>query len=1139
QDLVQVELADLTGVDILYDAYHGGPPSTYWSIILFDCITRGATVTELNVPVATALLADYELYWLPANTTNWSASELAALADWVDNGGSMLFEAYDSGSMGPYNQLLDDLNSGINYDFGTYLNGTMTDITEHPTTADVSAVTIPWGQTRLVLFGPTAFPLVRDGAGAVNIAGSQSGLGRIMACSDVLFYDNFINSDDNRLFANQIVDWLAGGGVDWLFAEPLTGTVPAGGSSDVTVTFDASDLCGGHLYSNLLFESNDPDDPVVTVPAHMHVTGEPNIALSDSALVFGEQHVGTGSDLNLEIGNPGCDVLEVTNIAVTGDGFSADTTPFSLAIGESRLLVVTFTVPHVGHFEGSLELTSNDPDQPLVTVPLTGDGVTPPQISVAPDSLQATTWETSTVSTSMTIHNLGQQPLEWTISAQEESGDAVAKSAASPGRRTDGGALPGKSDKAGNPGSRKPKGSGLETAIGPSAEAAPPAVGVTLGEAVILITDVNWIYVNFPTGSTAPGDSAVVTVTLGSSILPTGIHSAILFIDSNDPSTPQVAVPVTLQVFGAQFIVEIEVDYQSQTDRNNMLGAMDDGSDQYDPAYDLPEPAPTTPVYGFFPHPEWITPVGNNFQSDMRAGYDPAHVLKSWIFEVKKDVTGDLPIRLNFDPSFEEASGWGFYLTDVATGQTYNLFGSLSYLYNQNPVGSRLFEITVGLDLPLPDPPERPLPQGWAMVGFPRIPPVGANTLADVILDDAPGTTFLFRYDPDAGFEQCAGDDPLVQGEGLWVAATEAFTWDMEGIFDHDGVPVPLNNGWTLVGYPLWMPGDLDGITVSQGDSTYSYTQAVSRGLVAPGAYDYDDASGNYVLTTDQAAYRGYWFAAYVDDVTLFYDYRNMDDGSPVILATSASKELPANWQIQIGLAEGDDVIEIGQHPDASNGFDAAFDLPVPPLAPGSSQETSLRLARPEWDLSTGDYFRSDIMAVGDDIEPWSCQIIRDEPGPVTLHWNVADWPADLDLRVYLPSQNRVVLMSMREQPSLTVSVGAEPLVVQFCTPDFLTGLPDAELVGLNLRNVPNPFNPNTSFHFNLPRDSQTELRIYNIRGSLVCRLDGGFMTTGPATLVWRGRDNNNERVASGAYFYRLYLDGRQEGPARKMIMVK
>ena len=94
-------------------------------------------------------------------------------------------------------------------------------------------------------------------------------------------------------------------------------------------------------------------------------------------------------------------------------------------------------------------------------------------------------------------------------------------------------------------------------------------------------------------------------------------------------------------------------------------------------------------------------------------------------------------------------------------------------------------------------------------------------------------------------------------------------------------------------------------------------------------------------------------------------------------------------------------------------------------------------------------------------------------------------------------------------------------------------------LAGLNLRNVPNPFNPSTDFLFNLSQSSRVEIRIYDVRGAMVRSLEGGVMPAGPARLCWRGRDNSGAEVASGAYFYRLYLDGRHEGPARKMIMLK
>ncbi len=46
-------------------------------------------------------------------------------------------------------------------------------------------------------------------------------------------------------------------------------------------------------------------------------------------------------------------------------------------------------------------------------------------------------------------------------------------------------------------------------------------------------------------------------------------------------------------------------------------------------------------------------------------------------------------------------------------------------------------------------------------------------------------------------------------------------------------------------------------------------------------------------------------------------------------------------------------------------------------------------------------------------------------------------------------------------------------------------------------------------------------------------------MAMGPAKLQWAGRDGRGREVASGIYFYRLYLDSRQEGKTHKMTLLK
>jgi hypothetical protein len=71
--------------------------------------------------------------------------------------------------------------------------------------------------------------------------------------------------------------------------------------------------------------------------------------------------------------------------------------------------------------------------------------------------------------------------------------------------------------------------------------------------------------------------------------------------------------------------------------------------------------------------------------------------------------------------------------------------------------------------------------------------------------------------------------------------------------------------------------------------------------------------------------------------------------------------------------------------------------------------------------------------------------------------------------------------------------------------------------LALSMRNYPNPFNPETTISFNLPKSGEVELAVYNIKGQLVKRLVNGPVEAGQHKIVWSG-----EGVSSGLYFYRL-----------------
>ena len=89
------------------------------------------------------------------------------------------------------------------------------------------------------------------------------------------------------------------------------------------------------------------------------------------------------------------------------------------------------------------------------------------------------------------------------------------------------------------------------------------------------------------------------------------------------------------------------------------------------------------------------------------------------------------------------------------------------------------------------------------------------------------------------------------------------------------------------------------------------------------------------------------------------------------------------------------------------------------------------------------------------------------------------------------------------------------------------------ELVGA----VPNPFNPQTTVHFNLPATQGVRLNVYDVQGRLVRSLLDEVRSAGANQVNWDGRDHAGRGAASGTYFARLESGGMTSVEA--MVLVR
>ncbi len=83
-------------------------------------------------------------------------------------------------------------------------------------------------------------------------------------------------------------------------------------------------------------------------------------------------------------------------------------------------------------------------------------------------------------------------------------------------------------------------------------------------------------------------------------------------------------------------------------------------------------------------------------------------------------------------------------------------------------------------------------------------------------------------------------------------------------------------------------------------------------------------------------------------------------------------------------------------------------------------------------------------------------------------------------------------------------------------------------------QNFPNPFNPSTIINFQLLRNTQGKLTIFNVRGE---KVKDFILSQNRGSVVWDGTNNFGEAVSSGIYFYKL--EAGNDSQIKKMTFLK
>ena len=85
--------------------------------------------------------------------------------------------------------------------------------------------------------------------------------------------------------------------------------------------------------------------------------------------------------------------------------------------------------------------------------------------------------------------------------------------------------------------------------------------------------------------------------------------------------------------------------------------------------------------------------------------------------------------------------------------------------------------------------------------------------------------------------------------------------------------------------------------------------------------------------------------------------------------------------------------------------------------------------------------------------------------------------------------------------------------------------------------NYPNPFNPNTTIRFDLPKEIDVSIIIFNLLGQKVKTIDKSQMNAGFHSITWNGTNNHGAQVSAGMYLYQLRTSDFVK--TKKMVLLK
>jgi len=227
-----------------------------------------------------------------------------------------------------------------------------------------------------------------------------------------------VNSIKSLTIINQGQGWLIIDSLATLssnYSEPFLDQYSIAPFDSIQIDITFNPTVYGIAFDTLFIYSNDYDEPVSNIIlrgfGYLSVS---HMQVSDSSLAYPNTMIGASSSNSFTIYNTGDDLLILDSLFTSNTDFQISFNEISISINDSAICEIVFTPDSIQVYNDSLIIVSNDPDNPQLSISLTGGGITPAaDIAVYPPIADfGMIQRGDTVSTEVIIINEGLLGLE-------------------------------------------------------------------------------------------------------------------------------------------------------------------------------------------------------------------------------------------------------------------------------------------------------------------------------------------------------------------------------------------------------------------------------------------------------------------------------------------------------------------------------------------------------------------------------------------------------------------------------------------------------------------------------------------------------------------------------------------------------